>query len=70
TNGTIETGGSFIVPSTNANARLASQSGVVDYRVALTPTENRSAGDETGILTVRVTTPGGTTTSGFVIVND
>ncbi|MCG7962564.1 MAG: hypothetical protein N0E54_07690, partial [Candidatus Thiodiazotropha taylori] len=70
TNGSIETGGSFIVPSTNANARLASQAGVVDYRVALTPTENRNPGDETGILTIKVTTPGGTTSSGFVIVND
>ncbi|MCG7908372.1 MAG: hypothetical protein JAY69_01425 [Candidatus Thiodiazotropha taylori] len=70
TNGTIETASSFIIPSTNANARLASQAGVVDYRVALVPTENRNPGDETGVLTVRVTTPSGATSTGYVIVND
>lgn len=70
TNGSIETGNNFTVPNTNANARLASQSGIVDYRIALVPTENQRAGDETGVLTIRVTTPSGTTTTGFVIVND
>ncbi|MCG7869447.1 MAG: hypothetical protein JAZ16_08950, partial [Candidatus Thiodiazotropha taylori] len=68
TNGTIETSGSFEVANTSQNARL--DSSVVEYRVAMTPTENRQPGDETGILTVAVTTPSGTTTTGYVVVND
>jgi hypothetical protein len=68
TNGTIETSSSFIVPNSSSNARL--DSSVVEYRVALTPTENNQPGDETGILTVRVTTPQGTVSTGYVVVND
>lgn len=68
TNGKIETNSSFEVPSTNANAGLNSD--VVDYRVAFTPTINRQEGDETGILTITVTTPLGTTSNGYVVIND
>ncbi len=68
TNGKVETSNSFTVPNTSANAGL--DLGVVNYRVAISPTENRQVGDETGVLTIRVTTPGGTITSGYVIVND
>ncbi|MET0067528.1 MAG: hypothetical protein ABW076_14370 [Candidatus Thiodiazotropha sp.] len=68
TNGTVETSNSFTIPNTNANAGL--DQGVVNYRVAISPTENRQAGDETGIMTIQVTTPGGTTTTGYIIIND
>jgi hypothetical protein len=69
-NGSIETSSAFTVPSTNNNARLASEEGIVVYRVALTPTENNKPGDETGVMSVTVTTPNGTKTVGYVVVND
>ncbi|MCG7922162.1 MAG: hypothetical protein N0C81_10800 [Candidatus Thiodiazotropha lotti] len=68
TNGTIETSNAFEVPNTSANARL--DPSITEYRVAMTPTENRQPGDETGVLTVTVTAPSGTKTTGYVVVND
>jgi hypothetical protein len=68
TNGSIETSSSFKVINTSQNARH--NSSLVEYDVALIPTENRQPGDETGVLTVTITTPGGATTTGYVVVND
>jgi hypothetical protein len=67
-NGALQTATTYTVINTSQNARL--DSSLVEYTVALIPTENRSDGDETGVMTISVTTPSGATTTGYVIVND
>ncbi|MCU7918019.1 MAG: hypothetical protein KZQ95_06625 [Candidatus Thiodiazotropha sp. (ex Epidulcina cf. delphinae)] len=69
-NGKIEGKSSFNVPNSNFNARLSDSGGFDTFTVLLTPTENQAPGDDTGLLTVDVTTPGGSTTSLSLTVND
>ena len=69
-NGEIEGKSSFTVSDSNFNARLGDAFGFDEFFVLVTPSENEEPGDETGLLTVDVTTPRGATTSLSITVND
>ncbi|MCU7861195.1 MAG: hypothetical protein KZQ86_15500, partial [Candidatus Thiodiazotropha sp. (ex Lucinoma kastoroae)] len=61
-NGTIESGASFTVPSTNDR--------LVIYTVQIAPDENEEESDKIGTLRVKVVTPRGNVSEGAVIIDD
>ncbi|MCU7906190.1 MAG: hypothetical protein KZQ76_10180 [Candidatus Thiodiazotropha sp. (ex Epidulcina cf. delphinae)] len=61
-NGKIESGASFEVPSTNGR--------LIFYTVQIAPDENEEESDKIGTLRVSVVTPGGAISGGSVIIDD